>query len=269
MKKIGFVGLGAMGAPMVANLLKAGFPVASYVNRSRDAMERLAPEGLEEVDGPATLGAWADVLMCCVFDEAQNNQVLRGDGGALTHMRPGSVVMLMSTISPGYCKALAAEAAERSIDVIDCPLSGLPQGAIAGTLSLMIGGASATVEACTEVLAPLGVVHHCGEVGAGQITKLANNAMSIGTYSLLLEIRDFVEASGLDVGSFMETLNQSTGRSFVSQNFPLRPGRLQMRGMPAKDVGTCLQVADAMGLSLPMVQQCFDAGTAAAHKGGN
>ena len=85
MKKIGFVGLGAMGAPMVANLLKAGFPVASYVNRSRDAMERLAPEGLEEVDGPDTLGAWADVLMCCVFDEAQNDQVLRGDGGALAH----------------------------------------------------------------------------------------------------------------------------------------------------------------------------------------
>lgn len=271
MKKIGFVGLGAMGEPMVANLLKAGFLVASYVNRSRETMERLAPEGLEEVDGPAALGAWADVLMCCVFDEAQNDQVLRGDDGALAHMRAGSVVMLMSTISPGYCRTLAEEALTREITVLDCPLSGLPQGAVAGTLSLMIGGPAAAVEACTDVLAPLGTVRHCGEIGAGQVTKLANNAIVLGTYSLLLEVRDLVEQSGLDVANFMERLNQSTGRSFVSENFPLRPGRLQMRGMPAKDVGTCIQVADAMGLSLPMVQQCFVAGTAAAeaHAEGN
>ena len=159
--------------------------------------------------------------MCCVFDEAQNNQVLRGDGGALAHMRPGSVVMLMSTISPGYCKARRGSGrTEHRCDRL--PAQRPATGRKDGTLSLMIGGASATVAACEDVLAPVGVVHHCGEVGAGQITKLANNAMSIGTYSLLLEIRDFVEASGLDVGSFMETLNQSTGRSFVSQNFPLR-----------------------------------------------
>ena len=115
-------------------------------------------------------------------------------------------------------------------------------------------------------VAPLGKIFHCGDVGAGQITKLANNALTISTYSLLLEIRDLVEQSGLDVPSFMDTLNQSTGRSFVTQNFPLRPGRLQMRGMPAKDVGTCLEVAATLGLEMPMVQQCFNAGHAAARR---
>ena len=266
MKKIGFVGLGAMGEPMVLNLLRAGFPVGSYVNRSREGMDRLRPEGLEEFVGPAALGAWADVVMCCVFDEPQNDQVLRGEGGALVHLRAGSTVLLMSTISPGYCRALAEEAAEKGVVVLDCPLSGMPQGAKDGTLSLMMGGADDAIAACEDVLAPLGKIFHCGDVGAGQITKLANNALTISTYSLLLEIRDLVEQSGLDVPSFMDTLNQSTGRSFVTQNFPLRPGRLQMRGMPAKDVGTCLEVAATLGLEMPMVQQCFNAGHAAARR---
>ncbi len=259
---IGFIGLGAMGEPMVARLLVAGFRVVSYVNRSRDAMDRLKAQGLVEVADARALGAQADIVMCCVFDEPQNNQALRGEQGALGAMASGSVVLLMSTISPGYCRSLAREAANSGIRVLDCPLSGLVRGAVEGTLSLMIGGTEADIARCEQALAPLGNIMRCGGTGSGQVMKLANNAISLSTFSLLLELRDLVSTYGMDLDDFMQILNRSTGRSFVSENFPMPKGRLKMMGMPAKDVSTCLQLADELGVSLPMVQQCFDAGVA-------
>ena len=180
-RTIGFVGLGAMGEPMVARLLAAGFRVISYVNRSREAMDRLAPQGLVEVASAGELGAQSDVVMCCVFDEAQNDLVLRGADGVLATMRPGGSVLLMSTISPGYCQKLANEAAARRIAVLDCPLSGRVQGAAEGTLTLMIGGSEAAIAECEDVLGPLGNVMRCGDVGAGQVMKLANNAVVLST----------------------------------------------------------------------------------------
>ena len=98
---IGFIGLGAMGEPMVARLLTAGFRVVSYVNQSREAMERLLPRGLVEVANARELGQQADFVMCCVFDEPQNDQALRGEQGALATMKPGSLVLLRCSISPG------------------------------------------------------------------------------------------------------------------------------------------------------------------------
>ena len=98
--------------------------------------------------------------------------------------------------------------------------------------------------------------------------KLANNAISLSTFSLILEVRDLVSTYGLDLERFMTILNAPTGRSFVSQNFPMPSGRLKMMGMPKKDVSTCLQVADELGMSLPMLQQCFDAGTAEVERAG-
>ncbi len=259
---VGFIGLGAMGEPMVSRLLDAGFTVVSSVNRSRNAMDRLTPRGLVEVANTFEVGARADIIMCCVFDEAQNDQALRGEAGAMAALRPGTTVLLMSTISPGYCQRLAEEAAARSITVLDCPLSGLVQGAVEGTLSLMIGGPLAAIDACSDVLKPLGTVMHCGDIGAGQVMKLANNAISLSTFSLLLEVRDLVASYGMDLDTFMSILNRSTGRSFVSECFPMPKGRLKMQGMPEKDISTCLQLANALDVSLPMVQQCFEAGKA-------
>ena len=262
-RTIGFVGLGAMGEPMVARLLGAGFRVLSYVNRSREAMDRLKTKGLIEVSNASELGEQSDVVMCCVFDEPQNDQVLRGAGGVMASLRSGAVILLMSTISPGYCRELAAEAAQRGIAVLDCPLSGLVQGAVDGTLSLMIGGSENDIAGCEDVLAPLGTLFRCGEIGTGQVMKLANNAIAISTFSLVLEVRDIVSSYGMDLDNFMAILNQSTGGSVVTERFPMPKGRLKMTGMPEKDVSTCLALAEELGVSLPMVQQCFHAGKAA------
>ena len=236
-QKIGFIGLGAMGEPMVANLLNAGFQVCSYVNRSREGMDRLKQSGLEEVANAQEVARRSDIIMCCVFDERQNDAVLRGNSGVIASLASGSIVLLMSTISPGYCQALAAEAAKRGITVLDCPLSGMVQGAIDGTLSLMMGGSVKDIDRCRATLAPLGTIMHCGDIGTGQVMKLANNAIAITTYSLVLEIRDMASTYGMDINTFMDILNKSTGRSFVSNHFPMRKGRLRMAGMPKKMLG--------------------------------
>ncbi|MDJ0788371.1 MAG: NAD(P)-dependent oxidoreductase [Myxococcota bacterium] len=255
---VGFIGLGAMGEPMAGHLLSAGFRVRSCANRSRDAIERLAAEGLEEREDAAAVGADADILMTIVFDEAQTDRVLRGDGGALGTLRPGSVVVVMSTVSPSYCRALREEAAERGVEVIDCPVSGLPAGAKAGTLSLMVGGDAGAIEKCRAALETMGTVMPCGGIGMGQIVKLGNNAMSIGTLGLLLEVRELVQGHGMDFDDFKAILNQSTGRSFVSESMPMPRRATISMAMPSKDLSICLAAAEECGASMPMVRCCYE-----------
>ncbi len=250
---VGFIGLGAMGEPMAANLLAAGIDVVSCANRNREPIERLATQGLREVANPAAVGAEADVVMTVVWDEAQNDRVLRGPDGAIASMAPGGAVIVMSTVSPTYCKELAAEAAESDITVLDCPISGMVKGAVDGTLTLMIGGGAADVERCRPVLEPMGVVSHCGPVGTGQVMKLGNNALSIGSFGLLMEIRDMVAAQGMELETFMELLNRSTGRSFVTENWPMPPKRIRFTGMPVKDMRRCLAAGESVGIEMPIL----------------
>ncbi|MEO1063678.1 MAG: NAD(P)-dependent oxidoreductase [Actinomycetota bacterium] len=257
---VGFIGLGAMGEPMAANLLRAGIDVVSCANRNREPIERLAELGLREVDGPAAVGAAADVVMTVVWDETQNDRVLRGREGALAAMSPGGVVIVMSTVSPTYCTELAAEAEATGIAVLDCPVSGMPQGAVDGTLTLMIGGAAEDVERCRAVLEPMGTVAHCGPVGTGQVMKLGNNAMAIGTFGLIMEVRDMVAAHGMPLETFMEFLNRSTGRSFVSERWPMPAGRITFSGMPVKDMRRCLAAAGDVGVTMPMLERLLEAG---------
>ena len=259
-RTVGFIGLGAMGEPMAANLLKAGIDVVSCANRNRVPIERLAGIGLREVPTPAAVGAESDVVMTVVWDEAQNDRVLRGPDGAIAAMSPGGVVIIMSTVSPTYCKELAAETAEAGITVLDCPISGMVQGAVDGTLTLMIGGEADDIERARDVLEPMGTVSHCGPVGTGQVMKLGNNAMAIGTFALIMEVRDMVAAQGMSLDTFMQFLNDSTGRSFVSENFPMPPKRIQLSGMPVKDMRRALAAAADVGTEMPLIDRFLEAG---------
>ncbi len=257
---VGFIGLGAMGEPMAANLLRAGIDVVSCANRNREPIERLIAEGLREVAGPAQVGAVADVVMTVVWDEEQNDRILRGADGAMAAMKPGGVVIVMSTVSPTYCKELAAEAIETGLTVLDCPISGMVQGAVDGTLTLMIGGESDDIERCRPVLEPMGNVAHCGPVGTGQVMKLGNNAMVIGTFGLIMEVREMVAAQGMDLDTFMTFLNQSTGRSLLSETWRLPHERITLTGMPVKDMRRALAAAEDVGVTMPMITELLEAG---------
>ncbi len=254
---IGFIGLGAMGEPMAERLLDAGYRVVSSVNRSRDAIERLAAKGIDEVATPREVGEHADILMTIVWDEDQTDRVLRGADGALSTLREGAIIVVMSTMSPVYCQELAREAAARGVDVIDCPVSGLVGGAREGTLTLMAGGDAATIDRCREAFDVLGTTMHCGGVGAGQAMKIGNNAIVLGTWALIQEVRDVV---GAYLNRFMEILNESTGRSFVSKSFPMPRRRITWPAMPVKDLSLRLAVARQLGVEAPLVQASLDSG---------
>lgn len=250
---IGIIGLGDMGEPMAARLLDSGYDVVSCANRRREPFERLLPKGLREVETPGDVGAECEILMSIVFDEPQNDLVLKGATGALAAMKPGSTILLMSTISPGYCQRLAEEAKAKGIAVLDCPLSGMRKGAEDGTLSLLIGGDDDAIAACRAPLEVVGNVMPCGDLGAGQITKLANNALFLCTVDLLFEVQELVRGYGLDVDQFMANLNRSTGRSFASEVMPIQTTRRGPHAMAEKDLSTCLSAAAERSIAMPTI----------------
>lgn len=258
---IGFIGLGAMGEPMCEHILAAGHRVYSCANQNRGPIERLKQKGLIEKENSGQVGTESDVLFTVVWDEAQNDKVLRGESGALAALKPGSTIVLMSTISPAYCRELAEKAAKSGVNVLDCPVSGLASGARAATLSLMVGGEDSVIEHCRPILETMGTVLKCGPLGTGQAVKLGNNAIVLGSYQLIQEVRDTVAAEGVELENFMAILNQSTGRSFVSENFPMPKTRQPLRAMPEKDISRCLEVADAKGVKMPMLSACYQSGT--------
>ena len=259
--RVGFIGFGAMGQPMCGHILSAGFSVFGCANRNREPIDRLKSDGLIEKASPFEVGAECDILLTVVWDESQNDNVLRGETGALSTLKHGSTIIVMSTISPDYCVALAQEAKEIGINVLDCPISGMVAGAKAGTLSLMVGGDESVIERCRPVLETMGTVMHCGGIGTGQAVKLGNNAIVLGCYSLIQEVRDTVAAAGVDLETFMSILNNSTGRSFVSENFPMPQSRQPLRTMPEKDISRCLGVAKTHNVSMPMLTACYESGT--------
>ncbi|MEQ9639007.1 MAG: NAD(P)-dependent oxidoreductase [Alphaproteobacteria bacterium] len=252
---VGFIGLGEMGEPMARRLLQHGFPVVSCANRTRATIEALTKVGLVEVADPAEVGARADIVMTIVVDQAQTDTVLRGTKGALASLRPGSVIVVMSTLAPGYCQDLAREAATRDVAVLDCPVSGARMAAEQGTLALMVGGDAAALATCRAALEAMGTIFNCGDVGMGMVAKLANNAVSIGTGALLIEARKMARAYGMDLDVLLEIMCQGTANSFVVQNFEaLRPLMAHMATLGGKDIGLAVAAAQAQGVAMPMLR---------------
>ncbi|HYH32097.1 MAG TPA: NAD(P)-dependent oxidoreductase, partial [Pseudonocardia sp.] len=174
MTVIGFVGLGIMGLPMAANLAAAGFDVAGY-NRSKTRADLLAERGGRAAGSVAEAVRDADVVVTMLPDSPDVRDVLLGADGVFAHARPGTLVVDASTIRPDVSRALAAAGEERGFRVLDAPVSGGEQGAVEGTLSIMVGGAAEDVEAARPVLDVVGrTVVHVGPAGAGQTVKAAN-----------------------------------------------------------------------------------------------
>ncbi len=253
-RKIGFIGLGDMGRPMASRLLTHGWSVTSCVNKSRDAMDALAALGISEVDRPADVGAAADIVITMVRDTRQSQQVIFGSSGALAGMRRGASLIIMSTLSPGDCREIASKAAEHGVSVLDSPVSGLPQRAEQGTLALMVGGETAVLEQCREVLEVLGTIFHCGGVGTGSVAKLANNAVLMGTLTLLLEARALARTYDMPPEKLMEIFANSTASSFPVQNWEAFEANWDNYvALLIKDMGLCLEAAGAKDVGMPLI----------------
>ncbi|WP_041842740.1 2-hydroxy-3-oxopropionate reductase [Actinoplanes friuliensis] len=254
---IGFIGLGIMGSPMAANLVKAGFDVAGHT-RSRAGLDRLAAAGGRPVTGLAEAVTGADVVITMLPDSPDVEQVILGPDGVLAHARPGTLLIDMSTIRPRTARAVAAAAADRGLRPLDAPVSGGEQGAVEGVLSIMVGGAAADFEAAGPVLSALGTtIVHVGPSGAGQTVKAANQLVVAGTIQLLAEAIVLLEASGVDAHAGLQVLAGGLAGSTVLDR--KGAGMLARTFTPGfrsdlhhKDLGIMLDAAREAGAVVPV-----------------
>ena len=254
---IGFIGLGVMGKPMAANLHAAGYDVLAH-NRSRAAVDAVAAEGIRPADDVAHVAREADVTITMLPDSPEVLEVALGTGGILAHARPGSTFIDMSTIRPDTARQLAREAQARGVEFLDAPVSGGEQGAIDGTLSIMVGGAAATLAAVSPVLSAVGkTIVHVGPAGSGQTVKAANQLIVAGNLELVAEALVFLEAqqvdteaaiSVLEAGLAGSTVMSRKARTMVRREF--QPGfRIDLHH---KDLGIFTAAAREAGAASPL-----------------
>src|SRR6478609_6927462 len=254
---IAFIGLGIMGLPMAAHLVDAGHKVVGY-NRSPDRTRQLVERGGVAAESAADAAREADIVAVMVPDSPQVQDVLVGGGAVFDAVRPGTLIIDFSSIRPDVTVELAAEAAKRGLRLIDAPVSGGEAGAVAATLSIMVGGESADFDAAQPVLQTVGrTVIHVGPHGAGQTVKAANQLIVAGTIQLLAEALVLVEAYGVDADAALTVLGGGLAGSAVlnqqrehmlSRSF--QPGfRIDLHH---KDLGIVTAAAREAGVVVPL-----------------
>ncbi len=204
--RIGFIGLGVMGAPMARNLLAADFEVVAW-NRSPEPLGALVEAGARAADGPTAVASEADILITILKDDPVVREVLGGPDGAIAAARAGSLVVDMSTVSPALARELAAEAGARGVAFLDAPVSGGDVGARDGTLSIMVGGEAADVERARPVFEVLGSrVTHVGAAGAGQVAKACNQVLVAVIFAGLSESLVLGSKLGVDPAAILDAV---------------------------------------------------------------
>ena len=199
-ERIGFIGLGLMGRPMAKNLLKAGFPVVAH-SRSPGPVDDVVHAGAERASSPAEVAARATRIITMVPDSPDVELVLDGPNGVFSAMRPGTIVIDMSTIAPAVARRLAAKAKTLGATMLDAPVSGGEIGAINASLSIMVGGDAAAFETVTPILHAMGNperVVRIGGPGAGQTCKVCNQMVIGGALAAVSEAFALARKAGVD-----------------------------------------------------------------------
>lgn len=217
-RRVGFVGLGIMGRPMALNLIKAGFSL-TVNTRTPSTMQPVVDQGATVATTPAEVAAASDMVIVMVPDSVDVELVCSGPSGLLAGAKPGLVIADMSTISPSVTRALAARAAERGCGWLDAPVSGGEAGAIAGTLTIMVGGEPAEFARARPVFEAMGKrVTLIGPTGHGQTAKLCNQILAAVNLLASCEALALAAKAGLDVERVHEALTGGAGNSWAFQN---------------------------------------------------
>jgi len=206
MTKVAFIGLGRMGHGMAGRYLDAGFTVAVW-NRSKAKAEDLIARGARWAASPADAADGADAVVTMVADDAASRAVWLGESGAAGKMKAGSLAIECSTVSHQHALDMARELRGRGLIYIDCPVTGLPQAAATGKLTLLVGAEPADLDSARRYLVPIGdVIRHFGAVGTGTVFKLINNLMGAVQIASLAEGVAMAEQAGLDMNLVAEAL---------------------------------------------------------------
>ena len=252
---IGFIGLGIMGKPMARHLLKAEYPLIIH-NRSRAPVDELTKEGALPAASSQEVAQRSEVIITMLPDSPDVELVYAGEGGIFAGVKSGSLLIDMSSISPVVARKLATEAEKRGCDMLDAPVSGGEAGAIAASLSIMIGGKVSAVERAMAIFEKVGKnIVHVGAVGAGQVTKAANQMVVGTTIAIVGEALVLAAKAGVDpakvrqalLGGFAQSkVLEAHGQKMLDRNF--KPGfRIRLH---EKDLKIALATGSEYGVPL-------------------
>ncbi len=264
MTQIAFIGLGHMGLPMARNLLKAGFSLKVF-DLVPAAVSELVAEGATAARDAADAVQGASVVVSMLPASRHVEGLYLGDGGLLTQIAPGSLVLECSTIAPDSARKVHTAAAARGIGMLDAPVSGGTAGAAAGTLTFMVGGQAEALEKARPILAAMGKnIFHAGPDGAGQVAKVCNNQLLAVQMIGTAEAMALGVASGLDPAVLAEIMRQSSGGNWTLEKYNPWPGVMEnapaskgysggfMAELMAKDLGLAQEAAQSTASSTPM-----------------
>ena len=256
--EITLLGTGLMGAPMAANLLKAGFPVHVW-NRTRSKAEPLVEKGATLHEEAIEAASKADFVITMVSDGPTVKGILF-DQGIAAAMKPGACLLDMSSIKPSEAKNHAIKLKEMGLNHLDAPVSGGTKGATDGTLAIMVGGEEAIFQTAVEVFEAMGRPTRVGPSGAGQLSKLANQAIVAVTIGVVAEAMLLAEKGGADPAAIRQALKGGFADSIILQQHGERmttgnfvPGGLSK--FQLKDLNNAMEEARVCGLSLPLTEQ--------------
>jgi 2-hydroxy-3-oxopropionate reductase len=266
-KRIGFIGLGIMGKPMARNLLKAGYSLTVY-SRGQSAVKALIADGAAGARSSQEVAEGSDVVITMVTDTPDVRQVILADKGVLAGIRAGGIIIDMSTISPSATREIAAVVKTKGVHFLDAPVSGGEGGAIAGTLSIMVGGETGVFITCLPIFQAMGKnIIHVGETGTGQLTKLCNQIAVAVTNLAMNEALVFAAKAGVNLEKMHQAISGGAAGSWQLSNLAPRifqrdfaPGF--MVKLQQKDLRLVLQEADQLHLALPatsLVHSLFNA----------
>ncbi len=216
--RIGFIGLGIMGKPMAGHILRNGYDLTVF-NRTASAAASLVEAGAQEAASPAEVAAQTDIVITMVSDTPDVEAVVAGSSGIIEGIRPGSVVIDMSTIAPAMEKNLDSRLQAIECSLVDAPVSGGDVGAQKGTLAIMAGASEADFKRVKPVFETMGsTITHCGPVGHGQLTKLCNQILVSLTLLGVCEAISFAEGNGLEPEVMIEAVRGGAAGSWQLSN---------------------------------------------------
>jgi 2-hydroxy-3-oxopropionate reductase len=256
-ERVGFVGLGIMGKPMATNLMDAGYKLTVH-NRSPEKANELGEAGASVANSPKEVAENADIIITMLPDSPQVSEVVAGEEGVLEGITEGSLIVDMSTISPVVTEELSEAVKEKGASMLDAPVSGGDVGAIEGTLSIMVGGEQADFHRAKPLFEAMGkTITHVGPVGAGQVTKAANQVVVALTIEAVCEALVLGSAGGVAPEKILEVLSGGLAgnkvmevkrEKFLSHRFD--PGfRSELHH---KDLGIALAAGREYGVVLPV-----------------
>jgi 2-hydroxy-3-oxopropionate reductase len=256
-EKIGFIGLGIMGKPMARNLLKAGYEVTVF-DIMGDVVEEVVGDGATAASSCAEVAASTDKIITMVPDSADSEKAILGPGGVLEGAKPGSVVIDMSSIAPLVSQKIAARCAEKGVEMLDAPVSGGEPGAINATLAIMVGGKQEVFDQNFDLLKTMGAnVVLTGDIGAGGVTKLANQIIVAANIAGLSEALVLAQKAGVDPERVVNAIRGGlAGSAIMETKAPMMLSRNFKAGfrvrLHQKDLRNVLQTAQELSVPLPV-----------------